>query len=103
MNNKTYIGKKFKVNQVNEIWKVLDIPMHSTVPGMYTVESVVPPGLSFEVLAEHLHAEFDSGRFEWLSDDTIDLLSQCRHIYKKYVGFTEVYHYCTKCNNKEKS
>lgn len=24
----------------------------------------------------------------------------CQHIYKDYVGFTEVYKYCIKCNKK---
>lgn len=101
-----YVGKKFKLKShgpdADEIWKVA-----SWRPNVwalshldeYTLESVQPYGQSIEVTRDDLDTEFKLGRFE-LIENALDLLSVCRHQYKEYIGFTETYHYCIKCNEK---
>lgn len=99
------LGKQFKIKHTKEIWK-----LSSFKPGvidLYTIDSVVsddhPIQLTLEVTNDDLQIEFATGRFEWVTTDSIELKEQCRHNYKKYIGFTETYMYCDKCNEKEKS
>lgn len=39
------------------------------------------------------------GRLIKLNKDTLN--TDCRHTWQKYIGFNEVYHFCTKCSSKQ--
>ena len=54
--------------------------------------------------------EFQPNKYKTLSvyeselillDGTIDDNQSCQHTWKKYIGFTEVYDFCTKCQDKK--
>lgn len=33
--------------------------------------------------------------------DSKKIVTECNHLWKEYLGFTEKYFYCTKCDKKE--
>jgi tRNA U38,U39,U40 pseudouridine synthase TruA len=47
----------------------------------------------------HLNAMY----WFWTSSEAKPKVAACEHTFQKYVGFREVYHFCTKCDNKQDS
>lgn len=50
----------------------------------------------------NIEIELDKDTVPIFYIEDIDFGGGCQHDFKLYVGFTETYNYCIKCNFKEK-
>lgn len=86
-----------------------------TLDGNYEkVISVLPQGYYFQHITngsntwsvfymsfEDVESAINSGRMKFWGTSSGSSTASCIHNWKKYVGFREVYEYCTKCSVKQ--
>lgn len=89
----TMIGKKFKKIKSDTIYTIIE-EQHM----YYVTEYCYPATLGIFIKSELEHA-IVKGIFEWLNKTTDS--SDCNHDFKQYLGFTQSYKYCIKCDHKE--
>lgn len=59
------------------------------------------PELSFELMSfEGIKIAIDNGLYKPLTSLVDDSCGKFNHRYEKYVGFTDIYDFCTKCGDK---
>lgn len=82
-------------DQFRMYYDTWDNAIKHTVCGAY--QEVLPIRKGFQGLRNQLA----DAQNKWLDDKgyTLDKLI-CQHEYKEYIGFTHIYKYCIKCDNK---
>lgn len=88
-------------------WEVIDIL--SGRPWIFTVFNIEKDSLTIEYEISGWTKVLPIEAFtKWVDRGEIKFLDfggnnpSCIHTYKKYVGFTDTYDYCEKCNEKRK-
>lgn len=89
--------REFKINQLY-VWKNCKIFITNIHGDKITYKQSDGIDLVGEVITEHedkLRDFLDMWKFELVEK------GWCDHTYQNYVGFTDVYKFCTKCGRKD--
>lgn len=96
-----YVHKKIRCLKTSDVYliaSVRELVVSNTLTYQYKLIKVNDTSIFDNWFENYLESMILYKKYEWIDSEPFNT---CNHKYEQYIGFTQAYNYCTKCDQKE--